>query len=249
MATSQKGKAPERKSKRQFDLSKESDNVTPIENIAEQEEQIANEFDPIPEKPQSFWKSRWAIMLIVACVVIAGLIIWWCMPANRLTVDDEEALEGPQTEEIAETPEGEETPSLGDAPEAAPNAEAEETNPADASGNVVESPKIKESDGASSTASATTNSETASNSTPQSADEPKAAGNTPSYSEPKAKANEGSSAPASTRKFKPKTSLDRKAMSVIAGQYGKNPERRKNLGKEYRKVQRRVNELKRQGAF
>ena len=49
--------------------------------------------------------------------------------------------------------------------------------------------------------------------------------------------------------FKAKNSLDRKAMEVISGKKGNNPVRKKNLGKSYKKVQRRVNELKREGVF
>lgn len=57
-------------------------------------------------------------------------------------------------------------------------------------------------------------------------------------------------APAAPKKaFKPKNSLDRQALEVISGKKGNNPVRKKNLGKKYRKVQRRVNELKREGVF
>lgn len=49
--------------------------------------------------------------------------------------------------------------------------------------------------------------------------------------------------------FKPKNALDRQAAEVIEGKYGYKPDRQKSFGKGYKKIQRRVNELKRQGAF
>lgn len=43
--------------------------------------------------------------------------------------------------------------------------------------------------------------------------------------------------------------VETEALKVIRGDYGNNPERRRNLGSNYQSIQNRVNELKRQGAF
>ena len=45
------------------------------------------------------------------------------------------------------------------------------------------------------------------------------------------------------------SNVETEAQKVIRGDYGNNPERRKNLGSNYQSIQNRVNELKRQGAF
>lgn len=45
------------------------------------------------------------------------------------------------------------------------------------------------------------------------------------------------------------SNVETEAIKVIRGDYGNNPERRKNLGSNYQSIQNRVNELKRQGAF
>ena len=45
------------------------------------------------------------------------------------------------------------------------------------------------------------------------------------------------------------SNVETEALKVIRGDYGDNPERRKNLGRNYQSIQNRVNELKRQGAF
>lgn len=45
------------------------------------------------------------------------------------------------------------------------------------------------------------------------------------------------------------SNLETEALKVIRGDYGNNPERRRNLGSNYQFIQNRVNELKRQGAF
>ena len=45
------------------------------------------------------------------------------------------------------------------------------------------------------------------------------------------------------------SNVETEALKVIRGDYGNNPERRKNLGRNYQSIQNRVNELKRQGAF
>lgn len=45
------------------------------------------------------------------------------------------------------------------------------------------------------------------------------------------------------------SNVETEALKVIRGDYGNNPERRKNLGGNYQSIQNRVNELKRQGVF
>ena len=45
------------------------------------------------------------------------------------------------------------------------------------------------------------------------------------------------------------SNVETEALKVIRGDYGNNPERRRNLGSNYQSIQNRVNELKRQGAF
>lgn len=45
------------------------------------------------------------------------------------------------------------------------------------------------------------------------------------------------------------SNVETEALKVIRGDYGNNPERRRNLGSNYQSIQERVNELKRQGAF
>lgn len=45
------------------------------------------------------------------------------------------------------------------------------------------------------------------------------------------------------------SNVETEALKVIRGDYGNNPERKRNLGSNYQIIQNRVNELKRQGAF
>lgn len=45
------------------------------------------------------------------------------------------------------------------------------------------------------------------------------------------------------------SNVETEAIKVIRGDYGNNPERRRNLGSNYQTIQNRVNELKREGAF
>lgn len=45
------------------------------------------------------------------------------------------------------------------------------------------------------------------------------------------------------------SNVETEALKVIRGEYGNNPERRRNLGSNYQSIQSRVNELKREGIF
>ena len=209
------------KSSRTFDLTKDSNEV--VENNGG----LSNNPEVLTGS-NSTNKKMW--IWIICGIIVIGLLVWWIVATVRSEEKGgDENNSTPMTEEVAETPK-----------------------------TAVEVTENKVNDEKNTNVAPISDQKTVTESTPSDVQKTEQTISEPSSPQKEASvANEPqkSSTPQLTTQNKPVGStkvsndVDKEAMNVIKGKYGNNPVRKKKLGSKYKDIQKRVNELKKEGAF
>lgn len=256
--------------KRKFDLRKDSDdafidvdNVEPVVDplIEAPEPQPVEDYgnDDQPKNRRTAW--TWAIWIIAAllCIFFLWLIPWGdknpedtavVMVDGEAPDPEAQADEGENTvaPEGVQTPEGMAvenpavtTPDAGNVPTNTQNMPAPEAaTPAAPANNTVAAPAAPANTAEATAAPAKPKAKKA-KSKPAKAKAPAVETPATDAAVEVAEADVPSGAVSSD--------IESEAIKVIRGDYGNNPGRKNNLGDKYEDVQKRVNELKRQGKF
>lgn len=164
-------------------------------------------------------KSNIWLWLLLAIIVI-GLLIWWLLPGK--SSDAEPVIEEVVSEEVAVP--AEDSQQMG----ADTTLPAEATTEAPTTDNGANSTPSEDGAGTSAASAATA---------------PTAAATTaPAASTANSSDNNNTATTVSA-------DVEAEALKVIRGDYGDGLERKNKLGNQYRTIQSRVNQLKREGAF
>lgn len=168
---------------------------------------------------------------MIAAIAVVALLAWWLIPSGS---PDEEPTEVVETETVVI-----DSVAPDDSDEAADDSVWSSAEPgsaadakADASVPGEATPTADAAEASSATASSASTSA------------PAAASSSASTSAPAAASSSAASSAVAVS-----GDVEQEALNVIKGMYGNGQVRKDKLGAEYQKIQNRVNELKRQGAF
>lgn len=217
-------------SKRRFDLTKDEDTPA-VTDATETPQATAPVADPTtveaparepmtPTTPDPEKRKSNIWLWLLLAIIVIGLLIWWLLPGK--SSDAEPVIEEVVSEEVAVP--AEDSQQMG----ADTTLPAEATTEAPTTDNGANSTPSEDGAGTSAAAAAT-------------------APAAPATTAPAAStANSGDNNNTVTAVS---ADVEAEALKVIRGDYGDGLERKNKLGNQYRPIQSRVNQLKREGAF